>query len=71
MKILVTGAKGFVGKNLVASLKCLRDGKDRTHPGITVDELYLYDIDSPAELLDEACKSCDFVQVEIFAVYIS
>ncbi len=61
MKILITGAKGFVGKNLACTLKNIRDGKDKTRPNITVDRLYLYDIDSPAELLDEACADCDFV----------
>ena len=61
MKILITGAAGFVGKNLAAALQSIKDGKDRTHPAITVEELYLYDIDSPAALLDEACQSCDFV----------
>ena len=61
MKILVTGAAGFVGKNLAEALKNIRDGKDRTHPGITVDKLWLYDIDSPAEMLEEACRECDFV----------
>ncbi|MBE6694800.1 MAG: capsular polysaccharide biosynthesis protein CapF [Ruminococcaceae bacterium] len=61
MKILITGAAGFVGKNLAAALKNIQEGKDRTHPAIIVDELYLYDIDSPAELLDTACRECDFV----------
>ena len=61
MKILITGAAGFVGKNLAAALKNIQEGKDRTHPAITVDELYLYDIDSTAELLDTACRECDFV----------
>ena len=61
MNILVTGAKGFVGKNLCAALQNIRDGKDKTRPALAVDELYLYDIDSPAELLDEACKNCNFV----------
>ena len=61
MKILITGAAGFVGKNLTAALQNIKDGKDKTHPSLAVDELYLYDIDSPAELLDEACKNCDFV----------
>ncbi len=61
MKILITGAMGFVGKNLTEALKNIRDGKDRTHPDITVEELYLYDIDTPAEVLDEACRECDFV----------
>ena len=61
MNILITGAAGFVGKNLAAALKNIRDGKDRTRPGITVDELYLYDIYSSAELLDKACEKADFV----------
>lgn len=61
MNILITGAAGFVGKNLTAALQNIRDGKDRTHPEITVDELYLYDIDSPTELLDTACEKADFV----------
>ena len=60
MKILITGACGFVGKNLAAALKNIKDGKDRTHPEITIDEIYLYDIDSPKELLEEACKNVDF-----------
>ncbi len=61
MKILVTGANGFVGKNLVASLKNIKDGKDRTHPAISIEEIYSYDIDSSTELLEEACKNADFV----------
>ena len=61
MKILITGAAGFVGKNLTEALKNIRDGKDRTHPDITVDKLWLYDLDTPAEVLDEACRECDFV----------
>ena len=61
MKILVTGAKGFVGKNLVSSLQCLRDGKDRTHPALTVEEIFEYDIDTDPALLDGYCAECDFV----------
>ncbi len=61
MKILITGAKGFVGKNLTEALKNIKDGKDRTHPEIQIEELYLYDIDSPSSLLEEACKNADFV----------
>ena len=61
MKILVTGAAGFVGKNLVAALKNIKDGKDRTHPSISIEEIYEYDVDSSAELLDEACRECGFV----------
>ena len=61
MNILITGAAGFVGKNLTAALECIRDGKDRTHPGLTIGQLYLYDIDSPESLLEEACQKADFV----------
>ena len=61
MNVLITGAAGFVGKNLTEALKNIRDGKDRTHPSLKIDQLYLYDIDSPAELLDEAAKNADFV----------
>lgn len=61
MKILVTGAKGFVGKNLCASLKNLRDKKDRTRPNLSVEEIYEYDVDTETSLLDEYCKKCDFV----------
>jgi len=61
MNILITGSAGFVGKNLTAALQNIKDGKDRTHPGIKIDELYLYDIDSPESLLDEACEHADFV----------
>lgn len=61
MNILITGAKGFVGRNLAASLKNIRDGKDKTY-GIN-DELviYEYDIDTPPSKLDEYCRICDFV----------
>ncbi len=61
MNILITGAAGFVGKNLTAALECIRDGKDRTHPGLAIGELYLYDIDSPASVLEEGCQKADFV----------
>ncbi len=61
MNILITGAKGFVGKNLTAALQNVKDGKDRTHPGLEIGEIYLYDIESPKELLDEACEKADFV----------
>lgn len=61
MRILVTGAKGFVGKNLCAALQNIADGKDRTHPEIKIDEIYRYDIDSTAEQLEEYCKNADFV----------
>ena len=61
MDILITGAAGFVGKNLTAALECIRDGKDRTHPGLTIDRIYCYDIDSSEELLEDACRKADFV----------
>ena len=61
MRILVTGAKGFVGKNLCAALKNIKDGKDRRFPSLAIDDVYEYDIDSTAEELDKFCKECDFV----------
>lgn len=61
MNILITGAAGFVGKNLTAALQCLQDGRDRTRPDLHIDKLYLYDIDSPGEALEEACQKADFV----------
>ncbi len=61
MNILVTGANGFVGKNLVCALENIRDGKDKTHPGIKIDKIYSFDIDTPLGVLDEACASADFV----------
>ncbi len=61
MKILVTGAKGFVGKNLCQALKNIRDGKDRTHPNLYIEEIFEYDIDTPIELLEAYCAQCDFV----------
>ena len=62
MNILITGAAGFVGKNLTAALEAIRDGKDRTHPGLSIGELYLYDIDSPISLLEEACRKLDIAR---------
>ena len=61
MKILVTGAKGFVGKNLCAELKNIKDGKSRCWGDLVVDEVFEYDVDSTSEELDEWCKTCDFV----------
>ena len=61
MNILITGAKGFAGKNLTEALKSIRDGKDRTRPELKIDELFLYDIDSSPEELDRYCSEADFV----------
>ena len=61
MKILVTGAKGFVGKNLCAELKNIKDGKARCYGDLKIDAVYEYDIDSKPEELDTFCKDCDFV----------
>ena len=61
MKILVTGSNGFVGKNLVESLKNIRDNKDRTRPNLNIEKIYEYDRDTDIKLLDEYCKTCDFV----------
>ena len=61
MRILVTGAKGFVGKNLCWALKNIRDGKDRTRPSLKIDEVYEYDIDSVPDQLSEWCQKADFV----------
>lgn len=61
MKILVTGAKGFVGKNLCAQLNNIKDGKARCYGDLSVTEVYEYDIDSTPEELDRWCKDCDFV----------
>lgn len=60
MKILVTGAKGFLGKNLCETLKNIRNGKDKTR-GVDIDEVYEFDIDTPKEKLWEYCKNADFV----------
>lgn len=61
MKILVTGAAGFVGKNLCWALKNIRDGKDRRFPGLCVEAIYEYDLGNTTEELDVWCKDCDFV----------
>lgn len=61
MKILVTGSAGFVGKNLIAALKNLRDGKDRTRPELKVDDIFEYDVDTDPSLLDSFCSEADFV----------
>lgn len=61
MKILVTGAKGFVGRNLVENLKNIRDGKNRTRPQIKIDDIYEFDLDSTNDELDQYCAQADFV----------
>ena len=61
MNILVTGAKGFVGKNLCWALKNIRGGKDRTRPNLQIDEVWEYDIDSVPEQLQDWCQKADFV----------
>ena len=61
MKILVTGAKGFVGKNLCAQLNNIREGKNKSYGDLTISEVFEYDIDSSSEQLDSYCQSCDFV----------
>ena len=61
MNILVTGAKGFVGKNLCWALKNIQAGKDKTHPGLTVEEVFEYDLDSTPEELNAWCQKADFV----------
>ena len=61
MKVLVTGAAGFVGRNLIENLKNIRDGKNRTRQNITIDSIYEYDINNTIEELDAFCSDCDFV----------
>ena len=61
MNILITGAKGFVGRNLVENLKNLKEGKDKTHPNINVGIIMEYDIDTDEDLLPQYCKKADFV----------
>ena len=61
MRILVTGANGFVGKNLCATLNTIQDGRNKTRPGLYIEEIYEYDIDSSQAELDEWCQKADFV----------
>ena len=61
MKILVTGAKGFVGRNLCENLKNIRDGKNRTRLALTIEEVFEYDLDTPPAELDRFCAEADFV----------
>ena len=61
MKILITGAKGFVGRNLCANLRNIQEGKDRRFPDLKIDEVFEYDLDSTPEELDQWCREADFV----------
>ena len=61
MNILVTGAKGFAGRNIVENLKCIRDGKNRTRPGLQIGEIYEYDLDSTPADLEAYCAKADWV----------
>ena len=61
MKILVTGAKGFVGRNLCAQLRNIQEGKAKCYGDVVVEAVYEYDIDSTAAALDAYCRDCDFV----------
>ena len=61
MKILVTGAKGFVGKNLCAQLNNIKEGKAKCYGDLVIDKVYQYDIDSTTQELEEACRNADFV----------
>jgi len=61
MKILVTGAKGFVGRNLCANLRNIKEGFDRTRPSLEIDEIFEYDLDSRPAELEEWCREANFV----------
>ena len=61
MNILVTGAKGFVGKNLCAALKNIKDGKDKTRPALSIEQIFEYDIDSNPADLQDYCAQANFV----------
>lgn len=61
MNILITGAKGFVGRNLVANLYTIKEGKNRTRPNLSIGEIFEFDVDTPAEKLDLFCQKADFV----------
>ena len=61
MNILVTGSRGFVGKNLCIALRSIKDGKDRTRPDLHIDAIFEYDMDTDPALLDKYCKNADFV----------
>lgn len=61
MKILITGANGFVGKNLAVALKQIKLGNDKTRPGLKIDDIYLFDVKDKLSKLDKYCKDCDFI----------
>ena len=61
MKILITGAAGALGRNLVENLKAIRDGKNRTRPNLSIDAIYEYDRNNTEEDLDRFCSDCDFI----------
>ena len=61
MNILVTGAKGFVGRNLIENLKTIQDGRNHTRPNLSIDEIYEYDLDTDPSMLDDYCAKADFV----------
>lgn len=61
MNILVTGAQGFIGKNLCVSLNNIKEGKDKSHPKLTVNEVFQYDVQTDPALLPEYCAKADFV----------
>ncbi len=61
MNILVTGAKGFAGRNIVENLKCIRDGKNKTRPNLQIGEIYEYDLENTAEDLEQFCPKADWI----------
>ncbi len=61
MNILITGAKGFAGKNLTLTIRTLKEGKNHTRPGLSIGNIYEYDVDTESALLDEYCAKADFV----------
>ena len=61
MNILITGARGFVGKNLTENLRCIAEGKNRTRPALSIGEIFTYDMDTDPALLDEYCAKADYV----------
>ena len=61
MNVLITGAKGFAGRNLAENLKCIRDGKNLTRPKIKIDKIFEYDLDSTPEELENYCAYTDFI----------